>query len=269
MNHILQHYDLIRETDRLSSGFGLLEKERSKLIISRYLNEKRLKILDIGGAAGVYSFWLASLGHEVHLIDFTPRHIEQAKKINAESKNKLACISVGDAKDLSNYPHASVDIIVLFGPMYHLVNKDDRLKALRECARVLKKNGKLFAAGINRYASLYDGLSRGLIDDPYFEEILKEDLKSGQHRNPKNHPEYFTTAIFQLPSEMEDEITQCQFEVTGSIAVEGPMWIVHNFEKRWNDQGKRKQLLDYLVLLEQHPASLIMTHHYIVVAERI
>ncbi len=269
MQEIKQHYNEIEEKDRLSAGVGLLEKDRTRQIISRYLSGKNLKILDVGGAAGVYAFWLAELAHQVHLSDLSPKHIEQATRINSTVKNKLVTISEGDARDLKKHPDQSADDILLLGPLYHLVDKNERLKALKECFRVLKQKGRLFAAGINRYASLYDGLSRGLIDDAYFREILEQDLKNGQHRNPKNHPEYFTTTIFQLHSEMEDEIKTAGFKVLNTLPVEGPLWMVQNFDQRWRNEERRAQLLYLLNLIEEDEATLLMTHHYIVVAEKL
>ena len=268
MNEMQEHYNLIEEKDRLSFGVGLLEKERTKQIILRYLDAKHAKILDVGGAAGVYSFWLANLGHEVHLGDASPKHIEQAKEMNGTSKAKLASIAVIDARDLGDFADDSMDCILFLGPLYHLVERTDRWKALSECYRVLKRKGKLFAGGINRYASLYDGLSRGLIDDPYFVEILKGDLKNGQHRNPKNIPDYFTTTIFQLPEEMEEEIKEARFSLINVLAVEGPLWMIKDFDERWQDEVNRKQILDLLHLLEQYRVSLLTTHHYISVAEK-
>jgi len=268
MNEMQEHYNVIEEKDRLSFGVGLLEKERTREIILRYLDKRSGKILDAGGAAGVYSFWLAELGYEVHLGDASPKHIEQAKTINANTKSKLASVAVLDARDLGEYADDSIDYILLLGPLYHLVERDDRWQALSECYRVLQRKGKLFAAGINRYASLYDGLSRGLIDDPYFVEILNEDLKTGQHRNPKNVPDYFTTTIFQLPEEMEEEIKEARFSLINLIAVEGPLWMTKDFGDRWQDESKRKQILDLLHVLEQHKVSLLTTHHYIAVAQK-
>ncbi|MDD2476448.1 MAG: class I SAM-dependent methyltransferase, partial [Dysgonamonadaceae bacterium] len=57
-----------------------LEFLRCKEIISRYLICDEMEIADIGGATGAFSYWLAQLGHRVHLLDFTPLHIEQAKE---------------------------------------------------------------------------------------------------------------------------------------------------------------------------------------------
>lgn len=268
MLEIQQHYDLIEEKDRLSSGVGLLEKERTQEIINRYLDKKNAVLLDIGGAAGVYSFWLAAAGLQVHLIDASPKHIEQAKKINASSKAKLGSLTLGDSRDLNRFGDDSVDAILLFGPLYHLVKKEDRQKTLQECFRVLRKNGKLFCAGINRYASLYDGLFRGLIDDAEFMKILKEDLKTGEHKNPSGHPQYFTTAFFQLPNEMEEEISEAGFNLIKTLPVEGPLWFVKSFEERWHNSEQKKQLLNILTSIENESFSLVLTQHYVAVSTK-
>jgi ubiquinone/menaquinone biosynthesis C-methylase UbiE len=75
-----------------------------------------------------------------------------------------------------------------------LVEHSDRQQTLREARRVLKPHGVLFAAAICRFASLIDGLSSGFFRDVEFRKIVAADLASGQHRNPMNHPAYFTTA---------------------------------------------------------------------------
>ena len=58
-----------------------LEFLRCKEIISRCLNFTKMEIADIGGATGAFSYWLAQMNHIVHLLDYTPSHIEQAKKM--------------------------------------------------------------------------------------------------------------------------------------------------------------------------------------------
>jgi 2-polyprenyl-3-methyl-5-hydroxy-6-metoxy-1,4-benzoquinol methylase len=65
----VRHYETGAEKGRLESGGGLLELIRTKEIIRRYLRKRRADIVDVGGSPGVYSRWLAELGHNVHLID--------------------------------------------------------------------------------------------------------------------------------------------------------------------------------------------------------
>jgi 2-polyprenyl-3-methyl-5-hydroxy-6-metoxy-1,4-benzoquinol methylase len=87
---IVKHYNSYDESQRLTDGFGNLERERTRELIQRYLPTPPGTIMDIGGARGVYSFWLAGLGYSVHLVDIVPRHIEQAHKTSNEGSVKLA-----------------------------------------------------------------------------------------------------------------------------------------------------------------------------------
>ena len=45
----------------------------------------------------------------------------------------------------------SFDVVLNMGPFYHLITKEQREKCLKECLRVLKKDGLLITAYIPRY----------------------------------------------------------------------------------------------------------------------
>jgi len=118
----------------------------------------------------------------------------------------------------------SADAVLLLGSLYHLVAYEDRMQALRETRRILKLGGVLFAPAISRFASLLDGVARGFFQDPEFRKIVAADLASGQHRNPWNHPAYFTTAYFHRAAELADETRNAGFRDVEILAVEGPVW---------------------------------------------
>src|SRR5437773_9574871 len=94
------HYNAGVERDRLLSGTSNLEFERTKRILSRYLPSRPATILDVGGGPGRYSFWLADIGHSVHLVDVLPVHVRQAHGFQRRSKNPLTSIGLGDARSL-------------------------------------------------------------------------------------------------------------------------------------------------------------------------
>ena len=219
-------------------------------------------VLDVGGGAGIYAFWLSDLGYEVHLIDPVPKHCKQATEMNAKTNHHLASIAVGDARNLE-WPDASADGVLLLGPLYHLTTEADRLQALSEAARVLRPGGLVFAAAISRFASAMDGLFSGYITDPEFRNIVNQDLRTGQHRNPTQHPGYFTTAYFHHPMELQNEIIQVGLIHEGTLAVEGVGCLLSDFDTRWENADYRNHLLHILRHLETEPSMLGASSHII------
>jgi ubiquinone/menaquinone biosynthesis C-methylase UbiE len=255
------------EVDRLDQHIFQLEKKRSQEIIHRYL-KPNMNIADIGGATGVYSFWLHDMGHNVHLLDATEFHVETATKISLAENKSLASIKLGDARDLP-YEDEMFDMVLLFGPLYHLQKKEDRLKCISEAKRVLKTNGFLLAATISRYSPLYEAFWQGYIDDPDFEKILKEDLATGSHTNPTNHPMYFTDAYFHSLKEIDEEFTAAGFSNKGSLAIEGFGWLVPDFAKTWSNEIRKNKMLDYLRHTENDPVMIGMSAHVMTVAKKL
>src|SRR4029453_15161994 len=88
----------------------------------------------------------------------------------------------------------SYDAVLLLGPLYHLPERDDRLRALREARRVVKPGGPVVVAAISRFASLLDGLRTGALSDDGVRRYVDLVLETGGHLNPGQKPEYFTTA---------------------------------------------------------------------------
>jgi len=208
---VIAHYRAHRpERSRLSGPQGRIELARTQEILSRYLLTSPLRILDVGGATGTYSEWLASQGQEVHLIDPVEDQVDDTRE--RAGSPPLFTAAVGDARAL-NQPDGAYDVVLVFGPLYHLVERPDRIQALKEAAGVLKPSGLLFGAAIPRFGSLMDGLARGFIFDPMFRRIVDRDLEDGQHRNPTDRPEWFTTAFFHHPSELAHEAEEAGLHV--------------------------------------------------------
>ncbi len=147
-NKIKNYYKNFNEKDRLiNDNSGKLEYEMTMRIIREYL-PKNAKILDLGGGAGVYSFPLAEMGYEVHLADLSVDLIKQAKEQNVKKENKIASCNVVNAIDLSLYKNEQFDVVLLFGPLYHLLEELEREQCLKEVNRVLKNEGMVFASFI-------------------------------------------------------------------------------------------------------------------------
>ncbi len=265
---IQEYYEKFHEDNRLSSGLGPLEFERTKIILKRFLPPSPATILDVGGGTGPYSCWLAKMGYAVHLIEPSPRLIEQARQASKrQSDAPLASTMIGDARSL-NFPDQSADAILLFGPLYHLLEGKNRNLALKEAYRVLKDNGILFAAAISRFASAIDGFLQEFIKDPIFTDIIKQDLIDGQHRNPTENIIYFTDAYFHRPSELRQEIEDAGFKCIQLFPVEGIVALVTNFDEMWRDGAKRNYLLEMIELTEKEESILGVSPHLLSVAAK-
>jgi ubiquinone/menaquinone biosynthesis C-methylase UbiE len=222
-------------------------------------------VADVGGGPGAYATWLAAAGYEVDVIDLVAVHVAQARQRFAEAGLRNARAELGDARALP-FEAASRDAVLLLGPLYHLTERADRLRALREALRVLRPGGVLIAAVISRFASLLDGYFRGFIEDPKFQSIVEQDLATGRHENPTAEPSYFTTSHLHHPDEIVREVEDAGFAGAQPFAVEGPFWCLPAFDEHWSDEAKRARMLRYIRTIEGDRSLLGASAHLLIVA---
>jgi ubiquinone/menaquinone biosynthesis C-methylase UbiE len=265
---IAAFYALGLERDRLLGGQGALEFARTKVLLERYLPAPPAVIADVGGGPGRYAIWLAERGYRVHLVDPVSLHIEQAREAAATRPGvTFASAEVGDARAL-RLQDASAEAVLLLGPLYHLPERAERLKALTEARRVCRPGGVVLAAAISRFASTLDGLRGDYLEDPAFADIAARDRREGVHQNPTGDPAYFTTAYFHRPEELAEECTAAGLRHETTLGIEGAAWLLPELDARLADQRRRAALLDALASLEGEPALLGASAHLLAVARR-
>lgn len=250
------HYALAAERDRLSAGAGRLERDRTRAVLARTLPTPPATILDVGGAAGVHARWLADSGYQVTLLDPVPLHLEQAR---AESAAGLPfTVRQGDACDLAE-PDRSHDAVLLLGPLYHLVEPADRMRALLEARRVARPGGPVVAAAINRFAPLLDGLFRRYFDQPGFAELVEHGLETGRHEPPPDR--WFTLAYLHRPEELAKEFAEAGLIDIDVIGLEGPGCLLPDLDERYADPASWAQVLRTAERLEHEAGCLGVSSH--------
>lgn len=259
----LDHYNMGMEDARLKEGSGLVEYLRTLEIIRRHLGTERSKILDVGGGTGPYAIALAAEGHQVSLIDAAPIHIETLAK-NPDS-SVLQSFAVGNACSLAFQDH-DFDLVLLLGPLYHLTDYNDRQRALDEAMRVLRPGGIVIGAAVTKFASLLHSYLANLIEDPVFKSIVARDLVDGQHRNPTNHPRYFTTTKFHEPREFKSEFEAAGFIGVQTYAVESFSWMLPNLDQHL--VRDTAELLENLRKIESEPSIQGISSHILALGRK-
>ncbi len=197
---VREFYDHIVDYEFIRLDNYILEHAAVRHFLSRYLPPPPLKILDIGGGPGRYALMLAQSNYEVTLVDLAPANVAWANEQFAQHKIQ-AHAELGDARDLSRYQDATFDAVLMLGPLYHLSKREDRLRAIAEAGRVLRRDGMLFSMMLTLAAAIYEGFNRwpeGILQ----EEKLQMLLSAGSGFNFERNPHDFEGVYYCHPEEV-------------------------------------------------------------------
>ena len=160
---INQFYTGYNEDYRLfKSRHGQLEYLTTMHYIHKFLPEAG-DVLEIGAGTGRYSIALAKEGHRVTAVELAERNLDLMRR-KSKGLDNLKALQ-GDAIDLSFLPDNSFDLTLVFGPLYHLYEREDQLRALREAVRVTKPGGYILTAFLSVHAILFDNYLRGNLQE--------------------------------------------------------------------------------------------------------
>jgi SAM-dependent methyltransferase len=264
------YYELGKEADRLGArGPGRLEFERTQEIVLRSLPPAPAVVADIGGGPGRYALWLAELGYRVRHRDLVPLHVEQvtaaAAGIAAGAAGGGVESAVGDARGV-DLADASVDAVLLLGPLYHL-DHADRVRTLREAGRIVRPGGPVFGAAITRWAARLDGvLTHRLYEtEPDMEQMVAEVERTGvlQPLGPGSF-----CGFTHRPQELRAEAQEAGLEVADLVCVEGAAIMLADLTERGADPEAWRIVLDSARALERVPELMGVGPHLLVTARR-
>ncbi len=251
------YYEQGKERDRLAGAKGVLEAERTKEIVQRRLPPAPAVVADIGGGPGHYALWLAELGYAVQHRDLMELHVDQLRTNGHPSIDT----AVGDARTL-DLPDSSVDAVLLLGPLYHLPEREDRLRTLREARRIVRDGGPVFVAVISRWAARLDGVLQERLyeDHPDFLSALPEIERTGVL--PPVVPDGFV-GYTHRPDELADEVAEAGLTLEDLVGVEGLSLAATDMQSRIGDPAAWDVVLDAARAVERVPELLGLSPHLV------
>jgi len=174
------YYNKFNEDKRLDTKHGQIEYLTSIKYIEKYL-KKEDKIIDIGAGTGKYSKYFADNGYDVFAVELCKSNLREIEK------KEIKCIQ-GNATNLKKIKDNEYNITILFGPMYHLISMEEKVKALEEAKRITKPGGYIFISYcMNEYAvithafidnNIKESIDNNLIDSEYKITPKDDDLYS-------------------------------------------------------------------------------------------
>lgn len=258
MDELIAHYNKFNEDKRLCRRHGQVEYITTMRYIHKYLElvqqntDKKehsgIRIMDVGAGTGRYSIALAKEGYQVTAVEYVKYNLGRLKQ-NAEKEGNLTLTArQGDARNLKKYPSESFDLVLLFGPMYHLYSHEDKLLALREAKRITRPGGYILVAYLmNEYGVLTYGFKEN-----HVKECLEDGrLDAGFHCHSTSKDLYEYVRLEDIDRLVLDAgLHRCQI-----ISADGPADYLRR-ELREMDDETFQQFLQYHLTTCERPELL-------------
>lgn len=221
---------------------------------------------DIGGGPGAYALWLAQAGYSVVHRDLVPGHVEELRQA-ASGLGLTMDADVGDAREL-DLVDDSADAVLLLGPLYHLTERADRIRALEEVRRILRPSGVAFIAAISRWAARLHGVvvQRLYQEFPSIGEELERVEATGEL--PPLFPGSFA-GFCHRPDELRREIADAGLDLVDLISLEGIAFALSDLEDRLASAEDREVVLEAARRLGRVAELIGLGPHLLAIARRV
>lgn len=255
MNDLEKYYNKFNEDKRLLSRHGQVEFFVATEYIQKYINgRKNLKILDIGAGTGRYSAFFAEQGHYVTAVELVKKNVSQIKE-----KNANIVVKQGNALNLKLEDN-QFDITLLFGPMYHLQTKEQKVQALKEALRVTKKDGFVLVMYLmNDYAVITYAFKEG-----HLLESLKNNKLDTNFQTQLSEKDLYSYVRLEQINEINQQANANRTEI---ISVDGPTDYIRPTINKMNDQ-EFDIYKKYVLSISQRPELLGASSHVLDVLKK-
>ena len=215
------YYNKFNEDKRLDTKHGQIEYLTAMKYIHDYIKEND-KIIDVGAGTGKYSKALSDEGYDVFAVELCKSNLREIEK------KGIRCIQ-GNATNLINIKDNEYDITILFGPMYHLISTEEKVKALEEAKRITKENGYIFISYcMNEYAVITHGFIDNNIKESIDNNLIDKDYKI----TPKETDLYSFVRLEDI-NYLKDK---CNLKRVKILSQDGPTEYIKKVINKMNDE---------------------------------
>lgn len=234
---IAEHYDSDPERENTRLERHQLEHDLTWRYLNQYLPTHG-SILEVGAATGGYTLELARRGYSITAVDLSAANMELCRKrLAGEGLQGQVRLVLADARDLREVTAWDFDVVLLMGPLYHLVEETDRKEALQEVFDRLRTGGIVFSSFISRFGIMGDLLRtvpHWIEDKAEVESILE------RGRDPYDYPRGGFRGYFAKVSEIPPLHEAIGFETLTLAGVEPA---ISADDESYNKlQGQQRQL---------------------------
>ncbi|MBD2093513.1 class I SAM-dependent methyltransferase [Microcoleus sp. FACHB-1515] len=236
---------------------------------TRYLNRwvpNQAIVAYIGVGVGHYAELLAQRGCRLYLIDITQKLLDttHARLKAADLEQQILAVQQASAAQLVGIENAIADVVLLLGPLYHLCSLSARQMAVQEAARILKPEGLLFAAGINRLVYFRDLFrnqpEEAVVRQNFHRQFLQNGNTDPDHAPPLGYGHLTTLTEFKQLFEAEFN----QLAMIGAESFSAPFaTTIHTLELE-----QIEAWVDLIEATGQTLEGLMMSDHFLYVGKK-
>ena len=217
--------------------------------IEKYLTPGA-RILDIGAGAGEYSLHFARKGYQVSALELADANIS-AFRAKMTEYDPIELVQ-GNAMDLSQYDDNSFDVVLLFGPLYHLHEEKDKLQCIEEAKRVCKPDGKIFFAFISNDMVILT-----------MQQCQEDYLMNGDYNKETFRLDDFPF-VFHTPDHCRELLGKAGIHICHEVASDGASELLQDLVNGL-DEASYQQYLRYHFYICEKPEFLGMSNHLLFV----
>lgn len=220
MNKTLaEFYNMRNKAETITEYNVLLERFITMTYLRKYVKSTS-NIIEIGAGIRSYSPELVKYSKNLLAVDLFQENLDKLQQQIKSNKFNTLCASI---TDLNSIETNTFDVVFVNGPMSHLFDGSERLKAIKESCRICKKGGVILFNYLTNTPIIYrSGLIKGNVNslkkydkrtqkDIYATYFVDDFHKLALKTNMKYMYDISLDGLFEILKEYTNKLSKSEF----------------------------------------------------------